>query len=71
MSVSCECFVSGIGLCVGLITRPEESYRMCGVSECDREAPTMRRPWRTGVCCAIGVGGGELLQIVGPPFCFH
>jgi hypothetical protein len=28
MSVSCECFVlSGRGLCVGLITHPEESYR--------------------------------------------
>ena len=30
MSVSCECCVlSGIGGCVGLITRPEESYRVC------------------------------------------
>jgi hypothetical protein len=48
MSVSRECCVlSGRGLCVGLITRPEESYRMCGVSECDREASTMRRPWPT------------------------
>jgi hypothetical protein len=29
MSVSCECCVlSGRGLCVGLITRPEESYRV-------------------------------------------
>ena len=29
MSVSCECCVlSGRGLCVGLITRPEQSYRM-------------------------------------------
>jgi hypothetical protein len=29
MYVSCECFVSsGRGLCVGLITRPEESYRV-------------------------------------------
>ena len=33
MSGSCECCVlSGTGLCVGLITSPEESYRMCGVS---------------------------------------
>jgi len=24
----------------------------CGVSECDREASTMRRPWPTGGCCA-------------------
>ena len=29
MSVSCDCCVlSGICLCIGLITRPEESYRM-------------------------------------------
>jgi len=29
MFVSCECFVlSGRGLCDGLITPPEESYRM-------------------------------------------
>jgi hypothetical protein len=30
MSVSCDCCVlSGRGFCVGLITRPEESYRVC------------------------------------------
>jgi hypothetical protein len=29
MSVCCECcFLSGRGLCFGLITRPEESYRV-------------------------------------------
>jgi hypothetical protein len=28
MSVSCECCVSGKGLRVGPITRPEESYRL-------------------------------------------
>jgi hypothetical protein len=29
MSVACECCVlSGRGLCVGLITRPEESYQV-------------------------------------------
>jgi hypothetical protein len=33
MSVCRECYVlSGRGLFVGLITRPEEPYRMCGVS---------------------------------------
>ena len=38
ISVSCECCVLlGRGLCVGLITRPEESYRVC-MCECDREA---------------------------------
>jgi hypothetical protein len=47
MSVCCECCVlSGRRLCVGLITRPEESYR-AGVSECDRETSIMRRPWVT------------------------
>jgi hypothetical protein len=45
MSVSCECCVlSGKGLCLGLITRQEKSYRMCDVSECDREASTMGGP---------------------------
>jgi hypothetical protein len=54
--VSCECCVlSGRGLCLGLITRPEESYRVwCVLSECDREASIMRRPWLTKGCCAIG-----------------
>ena len=29
MSVCCECYVfSGKGLCVGLVTRPEETYRL-------------------------------------------
>jgi hypothetical protein len=35
-------FLSGSGLCVELITRPEESYRVWCVR--DREASTMRRP---------------------------
>jgi hypothetical protein len=31
--------LSGRGLCNGLVPRPEESYRVCGVSKvCDREA---------------------------------
>jgi hypothetical protein len=55
MSVSCECCVlSGRGLCVGPIARPEESYTQCGVSECDHDAWMMRRPWPTRNCCAIG-----------------
>ena len=46
MSVCCECCVlSGRGLCVDLITRPEESYRMCCVVVCDLETSWMRRPW--------------------------
>jgi len=36
--VCCECCVlSGRGLCDGLITRPEESYRMWCVVVCDLE----------------------------------
>jgi hypothetical protein len=55
VSVSCECCVlSGRGLFVGPITRPEESYRVWGVSECDREASILRRPWHTGGCCPTG-----------------
>jgi hypothetical protein len=49
MSVCCECCVlSGRGLCVGLNTHPEESFRVCGVSACDLESSIMRTPWPTG-----------------------
>jgi hypothetical protein len=38
MFVCCVCCVlSGRGLCDGLITRPEESYRLWRVIMCDRE----------------------------------
>jgi hypothetical protein len=51
---SCKCCVlSGRCLCVGLITRPEESYRVWWVSECDRETSITRRLWSTGGCCAM------------------
>jgi hypothetical protein len=44
MFVCCECCVlSGRGLCYGLITRPEESYRLWCVVECDQETWRMRR----------------------------
>ena len=53
MSVCCECCVlSGGGLCDGLITRPEESYRLWCVDECDLETSRMWRSWPTGDCCA-------------------
>ena len=46
MSVCCECCVlSGRGLCDGLITVPEESYRLWCVVLCDLETSWMRRPW--------------------------
>jgi hypothetical protein len=40
--VSVVC-LSGRGLCDGLITRPEESYRQCCVIVCDLETSRMRR----------------------------
>jgi len=52
MSVCCECCVlSGRGLCVYLITRPEEFYRLLWVVVCDLETSWMRKPWPTGGCC--------------------
>ena len=46
MFVCCECCVlSGRGLCDGLITRPEESYRLWYVIVCDPGTSKMRRPW--------------------------
>ena len=53
MSVCCECFVLwGRGLCVGLITRPEESYRVWCIIVCDLGSSWMRKSWPTGGCCA-------------------
>jgi hypothetical protein len=54
---SCTVFVlSGRGLCVGLITRPEESYRVCVcvcvcVFVCDVETSTVRRSGPEFGCC--------------------
>ena len=48
MDVCYECCVlSGRGLCDGLITRPEESYRLSCVV-CDLETLCLRRPCPTG-----------------------
>ena len=44
--VCCECRVlSGRGLCDELITRPEESYRLCCVVVCDLETSGMGAPY--------------------------
>jgi len=44
MFVCCECCVlSGKGLCDGLITRPEESYRLWYVVVCDLETSKIKR----------------------------
>jgi hypothetical protein len=54
--VCCECHVlSGRGLYDGLITRPEESYRLWCVVVCHLETSWMRRPWPTGSCCAKNI----------------
>jgi len=57
MDICCECRVLlSRGLCVVLITRPEESYRLCCVVVCDLETSWMRRPWPSGggACCSMG-----------------
>jgi hypothetical protein len=55
MSARCECSVlSGSGLYVRLITRPEESYRSWCV-QYGHKASIMRRPWPTNGCSAMGV----------------
>ena len=44
--VCCECRVlSGRGLCEELITRPEESYRLCCVVVCDLETSRTGAPY--------------------------
>ena len=46
MSVCVECCVlSGRGLCDGVITSPEKSYRLWCDVVCDLENSRMRRPW--------------------------
>jgi len=37
--------LSGRGLCDELITRPEESYQLCGVVVCDLETSRMGAPY--------------------------
>ena len=47
--VCCQVGVSASGL--SLVQR---SPTECGVSGCDHEASTMRRPWPSRGCCALG-----------------
>jgi hypothetical protein len=55
MSVSCECCVlSGREVCVSGWSLVQRSSTECGVSECDREASIMRRPWPTRGCRTTG-----------------
>jgi len=43
--VSVVCWLSGKGLCDELITRPEESYRLCCIVVCDLETSRMVAPY--------------------------
>jgi len=37
--------LSGRGLCIGLITHPDKSYRLWCIDVCDLETSSVRRPW--------------------------
>jgi hypothetical protein len=47
--VFCQVEVSA----TGLVTRPEESYRLWCVVVCDVESSTKSRPWFSRCCCAM------------------
>jgi len=65
MFVCCECCVfSGRGLCDWLITRPEESYRLCCVVVCDLETSWVRRPWPTEGAVAPKWGWRGTLRVI-------
>ena len=52
MFVCCECRVMSCrGLCDGLITCPEESYRLCCVVVCDLEISRMGAPYIYDISC--------------------
>jgi len=58
MFVSCQCYVlSGSCVCVELITRPEESFRVWVCLEYDRENFENEEAWPSRGCCVIGGGG--------------
>jgi len=43
--------LSGRGLCDELITRPEESYRLCCVVVCDLETSRIGAPYIYDISC--------------------
>ena len=58
-SVVC-CHVEVSATCRSLVQR---SPTDCGVSECNREASIMRRPWPTGGCCAMVKTGTSIVDL--------
>jgi hypothetical protein len=52
MNVCCECLCCQVEVFASGWSLVQRSPTECGVSECDREASVMRRPWPTRGCCA-------------------
>ena len=72
--VCCECrLLSGRGLCDELITRPEESYRLCCVVVCDLETSRLGAPYiyiymtlvAWGLISSVTLNDGESSPLVG------
>jgi hypothetical protein len=53
MSICCKCCVLSVEVPASGSSLVQRSPTECGVSECHREASTMRRPWPTRGCCAM------------------
>jgi hypothetical protein len=49
----CECYVFSVEVFALVLSLVQGSPTYCGVSECDGEAPIIRRPWPTRGCCNI------------------
>ena len=67
--VCCKCCVlSGRGLCDGLITHPDESYRLWRVVACYQEISNTRRPatglWKIQPQCVVTPGKQTTTNIV-------
>ena len=71
--VCCECRVlSGRGLCDELITRPEESYRLCCVVVCDLETSRISAPYIYDISSLRGnLWAPLLVALKGPPLTVH
>ena len=52
MSVSCECRVLSGASALSVVQRSSIER---GVSEFDRQASIMRKPWPTRVCCSMKI----------------
>jgi hypothetical protein len=78
MDICCVCCVlSSRGLCEGLITRPEVSYRLWRLGVCDLDPSWMRWPWPSGgggSSCANNVTEHNITQhniIISPTYTYY